>query len=112
MVDSILEKRAEEALQSSGLTYTIVRPGGLKNEPKPGKLIMAKPDSLFEGSIPRATVGQVCVEALFSESAKNKIAEIVIQTQSNLSSETTSESVNESLPEAESQTIADLFATI
>jgi uncharacterized protein YbjT (DUF2867 family) len=83
------KKRAEEALQKSGINYTIVRPGGLKNEAKLGTLIMSKADSLFEGSIPRATVAQVCVEALFAESAKNKIVEIILQSQpeTNLTSE-------------------------
>jgi uncharacterized protein YbjT (DUF2867 family) len=82
------KKRAEEALQASNLAYTIVRPGGLKHESKPGTLIMSKADSLFEGSIPRATVAQVCVEALFSETAKNKIVEIIqSQPETNLTSE-------------------------
>ncbi len=73
----VWKKRAEEYLQSSGLAYTIVRPGGLKNEDNADAIIMSKADSLFDGSIPRTKVAQVCVEALFQPSARNKIVEIV-----------------------------------
>jgi hypothetical protein len=31
------KKRAEEELQRSGLKYTIIRPGGLKNRLRPGE---------------------------------------------------------------------------
>ncbi|MGC9502352.1 NAD(P)H-binding protein [Baaleninema sp.] len=71
------KKQAEEYLQTSGLTYTIVRPGGLKNEDSASPIIMRSADSLFEGSIPRAKVARVCVEALFCPDARNKIVEIV-----------------------------------
>jgi uncharacterized protein YbjT (DUF2867 family) len=33
------KKRAEEALQRSGLSYTIVRPGGLKNSVRSGESV-------------------------------------------------------------------------
>jgi uncharacterized protein YbjT (DUF2867 family) len=73
----VWKKWAEEYLQRSGLTYTIVRPGGLKNDDNDDRIVMAGMDSLFEGSIPRTKVAQVCVEALSNESARNKIVEIV-----------------------------------
>jgi uncharacterized protein YbjT (DUF2867 family) len=73
----VWKKRAEEYLQASDLPYTIVRPGGLKNEDNTDTIIMSKADSLFDGSIPRSKVAQVCVEALFQPSARNKIVEIV-----------------------------------
>lgn len=75
----VWKRQAEVYLQASGLTYTIVRPGGLKNEDSDFPLVMAKADSLFEGSLPRSKVAQVCMEALFHASAKNKIVEIVTQ---------------------------------
>jgi uncharacterized protein YbjT (DUF2867 family) len=71
------KKQAENYLRQSGLTYTIVRPGGLKSEDNPDKIVMSSADTLFEGSIPRPKVAQVCVEALFQPEAKNKIVEIV-----------------------------------
>jgi uncharacterized protein YbjT (DUF2867 family) len=73
----VWKKWAEEYLQRSGLSYTIVRPGGLKNEDNSDGIVMSQADTLFEGSIPRTKVAQVCVEALFDANAKNKIVEIV-----------------------------------
>ncbi|MCE2887667.1 MAG: SDR family oxidoreductase [Pseudanabaena sp.] len=72
------KKQAEKYLQNSGLTYTIVRPGGLLNYEKLGGLVMSSADTLFEGSIPRTKVAQVTVEALFEDAAKNKLVEIVV----------------------------------
>lgn len=73
----VWKKRAEEYLQASGLSYTIVRPGGLKNEDNADVIVMSSADSLFEGSIPRTKVAEVCVEALTETAARNKIVEIV-----------------------------------
>ncbi len=75
------KKQAEAELQKSGLTYTIVRPGGLKNEDTPDAVVMSKADTLFEGSIPRQKVAQVCVAALSQGEAKNKIVEIVAESE-------------------------------
>ncbi|MBZ8180891.1 SDR family oxidoreductase [Oscillatoria salina] len=71
------KKQAEEYLQNSGLTYTIVRPGGLKNEDNSDPIVMSSADTLFDGSIPRTKVARVCVEALLQTPAQNKIVEIV-----------------------------------
>jgi uncharacterized protein YbjT (DUF2867 family) len=71
------KKQAEEYIQKSGLTYTIVRPGGLKNEDNTDNIVMQSADTLFDGSIPRQKVAQVCVESLFENAARNKIVEIV-----------------------------------
>lgn len=73
----VWKKQAEEYLEKSGLTYTIVRPGGLKNEDNPDPVVMSSADTLFDGSIPRTKVAQVCVEALSQPSARNKIVEVV-----------------------------------
>lgn len=73
----VWKKQAEEYLQKSGLTYTIVRPGGLKNEDNTDKIVMSSADTLFDGSIPRTKVAQVCVEALSQSAARNKVVEIV-----------------------------------
>jgi len=71
------KKQAEEYLQKSGLNYTIVRPGGLKNEDNDHNLVMQSADTLFEGSIPRTKVALVCVEALFIPTSRNQVIEIV-----------------------------------
>lgn len=71
------KKQAEDYLINSGLTYTIVRPGGLKNEDNLNAIKMSSADTLSEGSIPRTKVASVCVESLFYPAANNKILEIV-----------------------------------
>jgi uncharacterized protein YbjT (DUF2867 family) len=73
----VWKKQAEEYLQKSGLTYTIVRPGGLKNEDNDDSILMSSADTLSDGSIPRSKVAEVCVNALFQPAAKNKIIEII-----------------------------------
>ncbi|MEA5593098.1 NAD(P)H-binding protein [Rivularia sp. UHCC 0363] len=73
----VWKKQAEEYLQKSGLTYTIVRPGGLKNEDNSNPIVMKSADTMFDGSIPRQKVAQVCVESLFEPASSNKIVEIV-----------------------------------
>ncbi len=71
------KQQAEDYLKSSGVPYTIVRPGGLKNENNSEAVVMSSADTLFEGSIPREKVAQVCVEALSQAAARNKVVEIV-----------------------------------
>jgi uncharacterized protein YbjT (DUF2867 family) len=73
----VWKKQAEEYLQKSGLTYTIVRPGGLINEDNSNAIVMESADKLSDGRIPRTKVAQVCVEALFEPDSRNKVVEIV-----------------------------------
>lgn len=70
------KQQAERYLQESGLTYTIVRPG-LKETDDGGFPIIAPADTLFEGSIARSRVAEICVAALGEPSAYNKIFEVV-----------------------------------
>ncbi|PZV06441.1 MAG: epimerase [Leptolyngbya sp.] len=76
--------QAEAYLQASGLTYTIVRPGGLKDDDADTRtLVMAPADTLSEGSVTRQKVAEVCVEALYLPQSRNKIVEIVAQDNAN-----------------------------
>jgi nucleoside-diphosphate-sugar epimerase len=93
------KKQAEAYLQASGLTYTIVRPGGLKNDDSHLPLVMAAADTLFEGSLPRRQVAEVCIEALLQPSAKNKVVEIVAR----------AEPLSEASPEASGPTRYDQY---
>ncbi|MGB3138394.1 MAG: SDR family oxidoreductase [Nodosilinea sp.] len=78
------KQQAEAYLKVSGLAYTIVRPGGLKDDDLDTRsLIMAPADTLFEGSISRQKVAEVCVEALYLPQSRNKIVEIVAQENAN-----------------------------
>lgn len=71
------KQQAEDYLKGSGVAYTIVRPGGLRNEDDERAIVMSSADTLFEGSIPREKVADVCVTALKEGSAKNKVVEVV-----------------------------------
>jgi uncharacterized protein YbjT (DUF2867 family) len=90
----VWKKWAEEYIQRSGLNYTIVRPGGLKNEDNDHQILMSRADTLFDGSIPRAKVAQVCVAAAQDSKARNKILEVVAK------------------PDLPSRTIAELFEAV
>ena len=73
------KKQAENYLENSGLKYTIVRPGGLKNDDNSDPILVSSADTLFEGSIPRIKVAQVCVDSLFKDDYQQRILEIVTQ---------------------------------
>lgn len=88
------KQQAEQYIKDSGLNYTIVRPGGLKNEDNSNPVIMSGSDTLFDGSIPRQKVAQVCVESLTNPKAQNKVLEIV------------------SSPTAPAKSWEDLFASV
>ena len=66
---------ADAALAASGLEYTIVRPGGLTDDPGAG-LVTAGP-SLPPGSIPRADVAATLAEALHVANAIGKAFDLV-----------------------------------
>jgi len=68
---------AEKYLRSSGLDYTIVRPGGLKAKPATGELKISTEDTLNSGEISRDLVADVCVASLTDPKASNKVLEII-----------------------------------
>ncbi|MEO1800553.1 MAG: SDR family oxidoreductase [Cyanobacteria bacterium J06629_2] len=88
------KKQAEKYIQASGIPFTIVRPGGLKEEDNSDNIVMSAADTLFEGSIPRPKVAQVCVAALSQPEAKSTIVEIVAS------------------PEAQEKSWSELFAKV
>ena len=71
--------KGEDYLRASGLAYTIVRPGGLLNEPG-GKsdLAFEQGDRKFSGPLPiaREDVAMVCVQALKIPEAKFRTFEV------------------------------------
>ena len=81
----IWKRKAEEYLINSGIDYTIIRAGGLLNEPG-GKreLIVGKNDGLLKNppddippSIPRADLAELVVQALQNNEAKNKAFDVI-----------------------------------
>jgi uncharacterized protein YbjT (DUF2867 family) len=75
---------AEKALRASGITWTIVRPGGLSNDPPKafGNLYVSGEDTLFGtddvgSEISRDLVAKVLAASLSQQGAENKVFEIV-----------------------------------
>jgi uncharacterized protein YbjT (DUF2867 family) len=66
---------ADRALAASGLDFTIVRPGGLTDDPGTGRVAIA--DSLERGQIPRADVAAVLAAVLVAPNAVGRTFELV-----------------------------------
>ncbi|KAM6575758.1 hypothetical protein CsatA_024085 [Cannabis sativa] len=73
----VAKLQAEQHIRKSGINYTIIRPGGLKNDPPSGNVVMEPEDTLSSGSISRDQVAEVAVEALIHPEANYKVVEIV-----------------------------------
>lgn len=70
------KEKAEKHLIESGLTYTIIRPGGLKSEPATGNGVLTE-DARIAGTIYRADVAHLVCRCLDSDLANNKILSAV-----------------------------------
>lgn len=66
---------ADRALLDSELNYTIIRPGGLKNEPGTGKVAVGT--DLKPGSIPREDVARVIAASLQEEKTYRRAFDLV-----------------------------------
>ncbi|CAM0910597.1 unnamed protein product [Alopecurus aequalis] len=74
----VAKLQAEKYIRGSGINYTIVRPGGLTEQPPTGNIVIEPEDTLYEGSISRDQVAEVAVEALLCpEESSYKVVEIV-----------------------------------
>jgi uncharacterized protein YbjT (DUF2867 family) len=72
---------AEHHLQRSGLTYTILRPGGLTDNLATGDVVVGEGGPTVTGSIPRADVARLMIAALDTPDAEDRVFEIVARTQ-------------------------------
>ncbi|KAK6124087.1 hypothetical protein DH2020_042172 [Rehmannia glutinosa] len=77
----VAKLQAEQYIRKSGINYTIIRPGGLKNDPPMGNIVMEPEDTLSEGSISRDQVADVAVEALLCPESSYKVVEIVARSE-------------------------------
>ncbi|MEM9137222.1 MAG: SDR family oxidoreductase [Cyanobacteria bacterium P01_F01_bin.42] len=75
----IWKRKAEQYLIDSGVDYTIIRAGGLINEPGGREVLIGKDDRLLNSppgdiptTIPRDDVAEVVVQALLQPNARNK----------------------------------------
>lgn len=81
----IWKRKAEQYLIDSGIDYTLIRAGGLLDQPGgKRKLLVGKDDALLANppdgiatSIPRADVAEVVVQALLEPTARNKAFDII-----------------------------------
>jgi uncharacterized protein YbjT (DUF2867 family) len=69
--------KGEESLRSSGLAYTIVRPGGLTDEPGGYHGLKIDQGDRIMGRISRADVAEVCIQALRQPATCNATFEVV-----------------------------------
>lgn len=66
---------ADKILMDSHLTYTIIRPGGLLNEPSTGKISVG--ENLLRKSIPRTDVAKTILACLDEEQTFNRSFDLV-----------------------------------
>ena len=75
---AVLEEKAmaEQYLRTSGLTYTIVRPGGLKSEPATGNGVLTL-DPSIGGIVHRADVAELIVQCINNPKSYNRTLGVV-----------------------------------
>ncbi len=82
------KRRGEQVLEQGSVPYTIVRPGGLTNDPGGQPIIMQR--TLHPGGrISRDDVAEVLVQALLQPASQNQIVEIISQPEGVVSSQVT-----------------------
>ena len=98
----VWKRKAEQYLIDSGIDYTIIRAGGLINEPG-GKreLLVGKDDSLLtnppdgvSNNIPREDVANVVVNALKESDARNKAFDVIAKPENAPNAEVTKDMKN------------------
>ena len=67
--------RGEEAIRSSDLTYTIIRPCALTEQPG-DKMLYAEQGDNLKGQVSRDAIAQLCIEAIERPQAVNKTFEV------------------------------------
>ena len=72
----LAKAKAEEHLMASGLTYTILRPGGLLSDPGTGSGLLSL-DPAISGSITRIDVATLILRCLASPQARNQVLSAV-----------------------------------
>ena len=75
----VWKRLGERWLEQSGLAWTIVRPGGLSEDESRADgegIVYSGADQQESNSIPRRLVARVCLDALESEAAVNRLVEI------------------------------------
>ena len=78
LMGPILKAKAlsEEFIRTCDLSYTVIRPGGLKDTELAGEIAFGEGGKI-SGSISRKQVAKVCIDALTNTSMKNRTFEVV-----------------------------------
>lgn len=73
------KKRGEDALRATGMPYTIVRPGGLRDGGKgeSGGLVVLQGDPQRLGQVTRGDVAAILVQALGNDAALSRTFEVI-----------------------------------
>lgn len=71
-----MKGRSEEFIRTCDLSYTIIRPGGLRDTEISGEIAFGEGGKI-SGSLSRKQVAQVCVDALTNPAMKNRTLEVV-----------------------------------
>lgn len=71
----VAKHHADNILRASGLTYTIIRPGLLTDDPGTGQITAA--EQLDRGAIPREDVAAILLHSLTNDHVYNKAFEVV-----------------------------------
>ena len=69
--------RAEQHLRESSLVHTVVRPGGLTNDPPTDEVLIAEGGDTVSGTVPRADVARLMVAALDTPESEGRTFEVV-----------------------------------
>jgi len=72
----IWKGKGEDAVRTSGVPYTIVRPGGLTDKPGGQSGVRLEQGDKGTGMISRGDLARVCVAALTSAAARNRTFEV------------------------------------
>ena len=67
--------KGEEAIKTSGLTYTIIRPCALTEEAG-NKILYAEQGDNIRGQVSRDVIAELCIQAMNSNAAVNKTFEV------------------------------------
>ena len=67
--------RADDAVRASGLDYTVIRPGGLTDDPGTGQVNLGT--GLPRGSVPRDDVAEVLAAVLHTPGSSGKTADLI-----------------------------------
>ena len=71
------KKKGEDALRESGLDYTIIRPGGLTDEPGGQRALKLDQGDKLSGRVSRADVADISLHALTHPNARNVTFELI-----------------------------------